>query len=186
MNQLAFPLPRQLIVVSENPPANGNKPAFAARAAMLELTARLAPHGIVRLLDGGNRFNFYYVARAIRRQTAQLTRALGNIRISRAFTCYQMITLLDETPAAPYPTLVLDLLATFYDESVPFEESRRLLNSALNHLRRLSATAPLVVSIRPPRADYTERLPMLKTMEEAADLLLSPETRPEIPALALF
>jgi hypothetical protein len=48
------------------------------------------------------------------------------VRLSRAFTCYQMLALLAETPAGGPPTLVLDLLDTFYDESVPLHESRRL------------------------------------------------------------
>jgi len=81
-----------------------------------------------------------------------LKQALARISLARAFTCYQMLTLLSETPAiSQQPTLVLDLLATFYDESVRADEALRLLESCLADLRRLSAQAPVVVSARPPR-----------------------------------
>ena len=81
-----------------------------------------------------------------------LKQALARITLARAFTCYQMLTLLSETPAIPnQPTLALDLLATFYDESVPAAEALRLLERCLADLRRLSTQAPVVVSARPPR-----------------------------------
>ena len=41
----------------------------AAAKLMLELSARLSLAGEVRVLDGGNRFNVYPVARAARRYT---------------------------------------------------------------------------------------------------------------------
>jgi len=67
--------------------------------------------GELRVLDGGNRFNVYPVARAVRRYTPNLTASLGRICLSRAFTCYQMAALLAKTPADGLPILVIDLLA---------------------------------------------------------------------------
>jgi hypothetical protein len=81
---------------------------------MVETAARLALNGPVRVLDGGNRFNVYPVAQAVRRLTPRLEETLSHMSLSRAFTCYQMLTLLEETPADPVPTLVLDLLSTFW------------------------------------------------------------------------
>src|SRR5512143_1050211 len=77
---------------------------------LLELAARLAQQAPLRVLDGGNCFNAYVVAVALRQQTQDVEAALERIRVSRAFTCYQMVTLLDETPSAetPMATLVLD------------------------------------------------------------------------------
>ena len=49
-----------------------------------------------------------------------------------------MLALLEETPAIDAPTLLLDFLATFNDESVPLPESQRLLEVCLPHFRRLS------------------------------------------------
>lgn len=143
----------------------------AAQLQMLELAARLAVLGSIRVLDGGNQFNPLPVARAIRRLTLELEPALAGIRISRAFTCYQVLALLEQEPAQNRPVLVLDLLATFYDESVPLPEASRLLRACLVHLRRLSAGAPVVVSARPPKPVCAERQVLLDELRSSAPLL---------------
>lgn len=94
---------------------------------MMKLTAVCALQGPVRIVDGGNRFDAYQVARHLRRQTTHLEAALNRLTIARAFTCYQMVSLVARTPATAESTLVLDLLATFTDESVTVAESTRLL-----------------------------------------------------------
>src|SRR5512137_642239 len=63
--------------------------------ALLTAIARLGEGGPVRVLDGGNRFNAYVVARAARGRPEVLNR----ITVSRAFTCYQVLSLLESTPA---------------------------------------------------------------------------------------
>ncbi len=123
----------------------------AERLHMLELSALLAQRGAVRVLDGGNSYNPLYVARYIRRATVHLEATLNHITVARAFTCYQMVTLLQETAVSPAPTLVLDLLATFGDESIDLGESVRLLHLALVQLQRLCRLAPVVVSLQPLR-----------------------------------
>jgi hypothetical protein len=91
----------------------------AASNWMWELSAWLALQGNLRVLDAGNRFNAYPVAQAIRRQQQNPRVVLERIRLSRAFTCYQVDVLLEEWQPLPYPTLVFDLLSTFYDERQP-------------------------------------------------------------------
>jgi hypothetical protein len=159
MKPFPDPLPARLLVV---------RGAHRIDLAMVDLIARLALTGPLRVLDGGNCINVYPLARALRRQTARLEPALRNVRLSRAFTCYQMLALLAETPAGKIPTLVLSLLDTFYDESVPLYETRRLLELALREMRRLCADAPLVVSARPPKADTADRMPFYETLLAAA------------------
>ena len=78
----------------------------AERLQMLALSAKLALNGAMRVLDGGNSYNALFVARYIRRQTVQLDETLNRILLARAFTCYQMVTLLEETAVSPAPTLV--------------------------------------------------------------------------------
>ena len=179
METLSLPTPRQVAVVLA---------AQAARAAMLDLAARLAPAGPLRVLDGGNHFNAYEVARAVRRQTAQLEWALGNIRLARAFTCYQMLALLEETPAASAPTLVLDLLCTFYDENVRLPEARRLLALAVCQLARLAEGGPVVASARPPGYAVSERTVLIEDLQAALPLMVQVPA-PALPAarqMALF
>jgi hypothetical protein len=160
----------------------------AARPARYELVntaiARLASSGPVRLLDGGNCFQAHRIARLLRRSTPDLNSALSNIHIARAFTCYQVVTLLAETPAVPVPTLVLDLLTTFQDENVPLHERRRLLVVSLDHLRRLSHRAPTLVSVSLEGADLSGEL--LGLLEEAVDQQWRFEPQPPAEPLRLF
>lgn len=161
----------------------------SAQLQMLELAARLAEHASLRVLDGGNRFNVYLVAHAIRLRTPQLRPALERIQVARAFTCHQVLALLANTPALPgQATLVLDLLSTFYDESVRLTEAQRLLSWALEHLRRLVTAGPVVVSARPPLAAQCDRLPLLGCLQAAASqTVFWPEEQPQdTPQMALF
>ena len=129
------------------------------RQVMTTLTARLAQRGAVRLLDGGNSFDGYGLARALHQQGPQWRLALERISVARAFTCYQMATLLAQTDALPRPTLVLDLLDTFSDENTPFSDRRRLLEQCLAHLQRLCQPAQVAVSVRlPPASPQAEQL----------------------------
>jgi hypothetical protein len=153
---------------------------------LLDLTAHLAPQGQLRVLDGGNSFNVYTVASYLRRRTPHLKEALQNIRVARAFTCYQMLALLESTPTSPAPTLVLDLLATFYDESVSLDERQRLLLNSLAQLRRLSLAAPVGVAARLPPADQPERHELLALLEGAAHQVWRFEPEIPRPPLRLF
>jgi len=146
-------------------------PRRLGRSLMNSFAARLALAGPVHVLDGGNGFDAHTIARQVRRQTAQLELALGRLRIARAFTCYQMVAMLSAQPATSQPLLVLDLLATFCDESVPQVERSRLLDQAILDLQRLSGPAPVAVSAA-PWADGTadERLPLGHPARFAAPL----------------
>lgn len=118
-----------------------------------ELAARLALVGPLRVLDCGNSFAAHALARHLRRRSAQITPLLQRIQVARAFTCYQVVTLLAETaaataspPGAGWPVLVPELLSTFLDESLPLLNRRRLLQAALLHLQQLSRQGPVVIS----------------------------------------
>jgi hypothetical protein len=55
------------------------------------------------------------------------------------------------------PVLILDLLSTFYDESISFVESQRLLERGLRSIRILNQTVPVVISARPPVVEFPQR-----------------------------
>lgn len=121
---------------------------------LLPLIATCAGLGEVFVLDGGNSFNAYHVARAIRFQTVHLYAWQAHIHIARAFTCHEMTTLLAQTPATHAPVFILDLLATFYDEAVNETESLRLLRRCLHQVRRLQKRGPVFIHHPPsPRAE---------------------------------
>lgn len=140
-----------------------------AAGLLLRAAARMAWRSPLRVLDCGNRFNAYQVALELRRlQADPLEPALERIQVARAFTCYQVLTLLETAPALLQPTLVIDLLATFRDESVSLYERRRLLEAAIDHLRRLAQVAPLLVSVTPlGAAESVELADVLLTNLEA-------------------
>jgi len=159
MDDLTFPLPNQLFLVVAS---------HAARSHMLDLIARLALRGPVRVLDAGNQCNVYPIAQRLRRSTPDVNDALRRIQLQRAFTCYQVAALLVETGPSATPTLVLDFLATFYDQDVKLPEASDLLRGCLRHLQRLAEQAPVLVSARPPAAACAERVPLLEMLREVA------------------
>lgn len=136
-----------------------------------ELAARLALRGPLLLLDCGNHANPLLLMRDLRRQTADPLPALENVRVSRAFTCYQVVALLERVASfpAPQPVLMLELLATFYDESVSFVEGQRLLKQCFACLNMLRRSAPLLISARPPLADFPERHVFVEMLCDIAD-----------------
>jgi hypothetical protein len=130
-----------------------------AAGRLMDMAARLALRGPLLMLDCGNRSNPLPLVRALRCLTPNPVHSLGNIRTSRAFTCYQVVTLLEEVGFFPIqqPVIIFDLLSTFYDESVKYAESRRLLERSLSCIDHIRRAAPVLVSARPPLADFPER-----------------------------
>jgi hypothetical protein len=164
--------------------------AQAPTRSLLTAATTIAAGGLpVRLFDGGNSFDGYFVAR-LARQLALPSPAdedhrsprdplrgaqrdpydiLDRMHLSRAFTCFQLAELIENAPAGPEPLFVLDLLATFYDESVPLRDSERLLATTLAHLRRLAAVGPVIVGGREPQSLVKERWLLLDQLQAAAD-----------------
>jgi len=158
MDNLPIPLTGSLLLLIA--------PRSFLRDALPPFIAHLAASGPIRVLDGANSFRGYAIARALRRQTSGVQAALERIQLARAFTCYQVLTLLSETASGVIPTLGLDLLGTFYDESVPVDERRRLLEQSILHLQRLSQTAPVVLSASPSAGSQPDE--WLTILQEAA------------------
>jgi len=113
-----------------------------ATGLLLDLAAELAARGPLLVLDGGNRFNAYPVARRLRDPAA-----LERLRVARAFTCFQMQALLQSTEADGSALLVLDPLATFNDENVPASERKHTFRGCVAELARLSQGRPVGLGI---------------------------------------
>ena len=157
----------------------------AGHTLMLETAARFSLHRPVRVLDGGNHFNAYIVARSIRRFTADIDPALAGISLARAFTCYQMEALLSDAalqnhhyPAQVQPpvTLVFDLLATFYDENVNLIERQRLLMLCKRYFTTISMRSPLLISLRPAQPARPDQQSLLNEMLAFVDSIWQAET----------
>ncbi|MBF8255731.1 MAG: hypothetical protein HW375_638 [Anaerolineales bacterium] len=184
--------------------------AQAPTRSLLTAATTIAAGGLpVRLFDGGNSFDGYFVARLARRLALASARPpaeparrppdrashsashpggdpydiLDRMHLSRAFTCFQLAELIENAPAGPEPLFVLDLLATFYDESVPLRDSERLLATTLTHLRRLAAVGPVVVGGREPQTLVKERWLLLDQLQAAADAAWMLRPPPAEPVL---
>jgi hypothetical protein len=164
------------------------------RALLACLTVLAAEGHNVQVFDGGNRFDGYFVARLARRLSSDPHAVLERIRLSRAFTCFQLAQLIESAPAFPaddnYSVLfVLDLLSTFYDESVALRDVERLLTTTVTHLTRIAVAGPVIVGAREPRVLVKERWTLLDQLQVAADsawLLRSPDTPAASTQLSLF
>lgn len=91
----------------------------------------------------GNRVQPYRVAHLLRLNTSEISPAAKHIFIRRAFTCYQMLALLEDIPALCQPHLVRDFLAALLDENIRLTEATRLLEICLRQLDRLCEFAPV-------------------------------------------
>lgn len=182
MNTLPELISSRLALLVIGGPAHALWPTLITRLAL-----RPAPEGdaLLRVVDAGNCFAAYTIARQIRRVTADLPGILQRIQVARAFTCYQVLALLESAPAAAAPLLALDLLSTFYDENVRLAERQRLLLRCTVELKRLSRPAPVgaLVSLH---AGHPDTLALLNILENAADQIWRFEPEHSSPPVRLF
>lgn len=163
--------------------------AHTPTRALLTLVTALAAKGSrPRVYDGGNRFDGYYIARLARRISAHPQTILERIHLSRAFTCFQLAERIENTTGSAEPLFVLDLLNTFYDESIPLREVEYLLDKTVAHLHQLAVSGPVIVGAREPRAPVQERWPLLERLQLAADAtwMLRPPEESAGAQLSLF
>lgn len=149
---------------------------------LLAACATLAERGPLLVLDCNRRYNPAVVARAARGR-AEIT---DRIQSQRAFICYEVVKLLQRTPASRTPVLVLDMLASFYDENVQYRMRRFLLENSIRHLQRLSSGAGLAVFVQPPAAGG-DSMQLFEHLQSAASQVLTYEVHAPGPEqLGLF
>ena len=104
----------------------------------------------VVVLDGANRFDPYVVSSFAKKASIPPESLLKRIRIARAFTCYQMTTLVEEKLIAllkqeeaisqthkPW-VILLGPITTFLDEDVPERETRPLFERMLRKMEEMA------------------------------------------------
>jgi hypothetical protein len=112
----------------------------------------MAGKGIdVIVLDGANRFDPYMASSFARKALISPERLLKRIRIARAFTCYQMATLMGEQLISLLRrgeatellrkrwVILLGPLTTFLDEDVPEREVRPLFERSLRKMEGMAS-----------------------------------------------
>ncbi len=117
--------------------------AAAAAAWGVERRAR------VLVVDAANRFDPYALVREARRRGLSSRAALKRVQVARAFTCHQLVRLLQEELAprlAPGSlVVVLGPVSLFYDEQVPLAERRRLFQEVVKTLTAIKPCHALLL-----------------------------------------
>jgi hypothetical protein len=139
--------------------------------------ALLGGHAVL-YLDGANTFDPYLLARLAREAGRAPAGLLAQLRLSRAFTCHQLETLIAERlPAAiaryrPGLVVVSGWSHLFHDEHVPTREALRLFQHTACCLRDLAAAGQSILATH-PETPVTPRLrPLGAIAAAAADTLL--------------
>lgn len=114
----------------------------------------MAGQGIdVIVLDGANRFDPYMASSFARKALIPPEKLLKRIRIARAFTCYQMATLIEErlvsllkqkggiTQQQKTWVILLGLITPFLDEDVSEREVRPLFERSQRKIEEMAARA---------------------------------------------
>jgi len=149
-----------------DPPVSSRKVLFWGEGAgeiSSYVAGWLAGKGMgVIVLDGANRFNAYTVSSFARRALIPPEKLLKSIRIARAFTCYQMATLMGEqltsllkregtTELLQKPwVILLGPLTTFLDEDVPEREVRPLFERSLKKIEEMALRGVSFLSFQSP------------------------------------
>ena len=120
------------------------RPLAAAAAAWG--AAKAAP---VLVVDAANLSDPYGLVREARARGLARQVVLARVRVTRAFTCHQLVRLLQEIlPPALEPgclVLLLGPVSLFYDEQVPLAERRRLFKDLTQLLGRIKSQAALLL-----------------------------------------
>lgn len=139
--------------------------SVSSLTSLLCIRAQLPPQlgGLgsnVVFIDGANTFRLYQIARLARIHQLDPKEALDRIYISRAFTAYQMTSLilqkLEDAVKAYNAKLVIisDIASMFLDKDVADEEAERIYNqitTRLSHFAREHQV--IVVATYPPHID---------------------------------
>ena len=143
-------------------------PSVTSLASLLCVRAQLPPQlgGLgsnVVFVDGGNTFRLYQVARLARAHRLNPKEVLEHIYISRAFTAYQMTSLimdkLKETVTKYDAKLVFvsDIAEFFLDDDVQEEEARSIFSQVTTCLSRFARENQIIVIATYPPHQETRR-----------------------------
>ncbi len=109
----------------------------------------VARGGRVLVVDAANRFDPYGLVREGRARGLAPREVLSRVQVARAFTCHQLVRLLQEELSrqlAPGSlVLILGPVNLFYDEQVPLKERRRLFKKMTEVLSAVKTRHPLLL-----------------------------------------
>jgi len=146
------------------------------------------------VLDGANRFNPYIASSFARKALISPEEILKGIRIARAFTCYQMATLMEklislvgaihactpkcgvsarrhESPLQRPRVILLGPITTFLDEDVPEREVRPLFERSLERVEEMALRGIPFSLFQSPVSPSPKRAYLMKRLSQFSDLV---------------
>ena len=142
----------------------------------------LAGRGIeVVVLDGANRFNPYMASSFARKAFIPPESLLKKIRIARAFTCYQMATMVGErlndflgqggaiAQSERRWIILLGLIDTFLDEDVSDREIRPLFEKSLRKIEEMALRGVPFFLFQPTVSPDSKRTYLMKRLFQFAN-----------------
>jgi hypothetical protein len=139
--------------------------------------AEAVSHGVtVAVIDAALAFDVTAIAAYAQGRRVPPERFLRHIFIARAFTCYQVATLLcerlDPLLASQQVGLVILLgpCTTFFDENVPFKDAFLLFQRVLGKLEALCAHGPLLLMAQGLDGYRTRRTLFVRELVKAVEL----------------
>jgi hypothetical protein len=144
--------------------------AVLSLSSLLCVRAQLPPQlgGLgsnIVFIDGANTFRLYQITRLARLHQLDPKQALDRIYISRAFTAYQMATLilqeLEDAVKACNAKLVIvsDIAAMFLDKDLQDEEAKRIYSQIITRLSNFARQhQTIIVATYPPHIDNKRNL----------------------------
>src|ERR1700730_4854785 len=135
-------------------------------------------------LDGANQISPLLMARFARERGLDPSAFNCLIRVSRAFTCFQLTELIRRVPKVletfdPNVLIVTALPDLFFDEDVRDREARASFEHALEGLQEI-ATLPISIAVFSDATSFkTKRLDFFQQLCEQASQVLKVKARPD-------
>jgi hypothetical protein len=149
------------------------------RGQIAELIAMMALREPFSMVAGSEWLPMYDVARHLSCQTSDFKEVMGRLHLARAFTCYQLLDILNNTPLIREPLLVINFMHPFYEADVPLEVRSRVLEACVRRLDNLSYARPIGVIVEHEAAvEYDTYFPVLAAMADRILPLTSLEEEP--------
>jgi hypothetical protein len=138
----------------------------------------------VLYLDGANQISPFLISRFARQRGVEASAFNRLIRVSRAFTCFQLTELIVRVPKflATFSADILIVTAVpdlFFDEDVRELQARAAFQHALEGLATLSQLAISIAIFSDATSFKTRRMNFFRQLCKQADQVLKVEMQPE-------
>jgi len=135
-------------------------------------------------IDGGNEVNPYAISSLCKRLMLDKRDILSRVNISRAFTAYQLVTLIDEKleeqvrTCSPSTIIVSSITELFLDKDMKWMESHQLLRRCVDDISRIAKDFETITIVSNASYHHARPSPGLTSLlYDSSDLALQIRTR---------